>query len=56
MGRKMMSMSSPMMEITLEDDVMTIKNVSLLRTVEYKFKLGEEYEEKMPNTSIKASF
>lgn len=50
-----MAMSSPLMEITLEDDVMSIKNVSLLRTVEYKFKLGEEYEEKMPNTIIKVS-
>ncbi|XP_063620473.1 fatty acid-binding protein-like [Cydia splendana] len=54
MGRKMMSMSSPVMEITLEGDTMTIKNSSLLRTTEYKFKLGEEYVENMPNTSIKS--
>ncbi|CAH0721873.1 unnamed protein product, partial [Brenthis ino] len=54
MGRKMMAMSSPLMEITLNGEEMTIKNSSLLRTVEMKFKLGEEYEEKMPNTTIKS--
>ncbi|XP_041977133.1 fatty acid-binding protein-like isoform X2 [Aricia agestis] len=53
-GRKMMSMSSPLMEITLDGETMTIKNSSLLRTVEHSFKLGEEYEEKMPNTTIKS--
>lgn len=55
MGRKMMSMSSPLMEISIDGDTMTIKNSSLLRTVEHKFKLGEEYEEKMPNSIIKVS-
>lgn len=50
-----MSMSSPLMEITMEGDVMTIKNSSLLRTVEFKFKFGEEYDETMPNTVIKVS-
>lgn len=54
MGRKMMAMSSPLMEITLDGDDMTIKNSSLLRTVELKFKFGVEYEEKMPNTTIKS--
>ncbi|KAM3963031.1 fatty acid-binding protein, adipocyte isoform 1-T2 [Aphomia sociella] len=54
MARKMMSMSSPLMEISLEGDKMTIKNVSLLRTVESSFKLNEEYEEHMPNTKIKS--
>ncbi|RVE48590.1 hypothetical protein evm_006779 [Chilo suppressalis] len=54
MGRKMMSMSSPEMEITINGETMTIKNASLLRTVEYTFKLGEEYEENMPNTVIKS--
>ncbi|CAH2073464.1 unnamed protein product, partial [Iphiclides podalirius] len=54
MGRKMMSMSSPLMEINVDGEQMTIKNSSLLRTVEYTFKIGEEYEEKMPNTSIKS--
>lgn len=53
MGRKMMAMSSPLMEITMNGEEMIIKNSSLLRTVETKFKLNEEYEEKMPNTTIK---
>lgn len=53
MGRKMMAMSSPVMEITMDGENMTIKNLSLLRTVEVKFKLGEEYEEHMPSTTIK---
>lgn len=55
MGRKMMSLSSPLMEITMEDDTISIKNSSLLRTVESKFKYGEEYEEVMPNAVIKVS-
>ncbi|XP_072944130.1 fatty acid-binding protein-like [Epargyreus clarus] len=54
MGRKMMAMSSPLMEITLDGDNMTIKNSSLFRTVENKFQLGVEYEENMPNTTIKS--
>ncbi|KAH9635324.1 hypothetical protein HF086_017890 [Spodoptera exigua] len=54
MGRKMMSMSSPMMEISVDGDQMTIKNVSLMRTVENKFKLGEEYIENMPNAKIRS--
>lgn len=53
-ARKMMSMSSPLMEITLEGDKMTIKNTSMIRTVEASFKLGEEYEEKMPDATIKS--
>ncbi|XP_031768425.2 fatty acid-binding protein-like isoform X1 [Galleria mellonella] len=53
-GRKMMSFSSPLMEITLDGDKMTIKNVSLFRTIEHSFKLNEEYEEHMPNTKIKS--
>lgn len=57
MGRKMMSISSPLMEISREDDSYSIKTSSLFRKVETKFKLGEEYEEKMPNTAIiKVSF
>lgn len=41
------------MEITLDGDTMTIKSSSLMRTTEYSFKLGEEYDEKMPSTTIK---
>ncbi|KAL0842314.1 hypothetical protein ABMA28_014444 [Loxostege sticticalis] len=54
MGRKMMAMSSPLMEITLDGETMTIKSASLMRTVEHTFKLGEEYEEQMPTTKIKS--
>lgn len=53
MGRKMMAMSSPLMEIILDGETMTIKSSSMIRTVSNIFKLGEEYEEKMPNTVIK---
>ncbi|CAH4037227.1 unnamed protein product [Pieris brassicae] len=52
MGRKMMGLSSPLMEITVDGDNMTIKTSSLLRTVEYKFTLGEEYEEEMPSKTV----
>lgn len=55
MGRKMMSMSSPLMEIIVDGDDLTIKSSSLLRTVENKFKLGEEYEEVMPNAKLKVN-
>ncbi|CAH1645922.1 unnamed protein product [Spodoptera littoralis] len=54
MGRKMMAMSSPLMEISVDGEQMTIKNVSLMRTVENKFKLGEEYIENMPNAKIRS--
>ncbi|XP_026329781.1 fatty acid-binding protein, adipocyte-like [Hyposmocoma kahamanoa] len=53
--RKMMAMSSPLMEITLDGDMMTIKSSSLMRTLENTFKLGEEYEERMPNATIKST-
>ncbi|KAI5644441.1 lipocalin / cytosolic fatty-acid binding protein family domain-containing protein [Phthorimaea operculella] len=55
LARKMMAMSSPVMEITLDGEMMTIKNSSLLRTTEHTFKLGEEYDEKMPTTTIKST-
>lgn len=53
LGRKMMAMSSPLMEIILEGEIMTIKSSSIMRTVSNTFKLGEEYEEKMPNAAIR---
>ncbi|XP_038215743.1 fatty acid-binding protein, adipocyte-like [Zerene cesonia] len=53
MGRKMMGLSSPQMDITVDGDQMTIKTSSLMRKVEYTFKLGEEYEEHMPDTVLK---
>lgn len=48
-----MSMSSPVMEISIDGDTMSIKNISMIRTVQWTFKLGEEYDEVMPNTTIK---
>ncbi|XP_015110940.1 sodium/calcium exchanger regulatory protein 1 [Diachasma alloeum] len=46
--RKMMSISNPRIEISQNDDEWTLKNVTMLRTQEIKFKLGVEYEEFMP--------
>lgn len=43
------------MEITLDGEMMTIKSSSMMRTIVNTFKLGEEYEEKMPNTTIKVN-
>ncbi|XP_049888259.1 fatty acid-binding protein type 3-like [Pectinophora gossypiella] len=54
MARKMMAMSSPLMEIHLDGNKMTIKSTSMVRTTEYTFTLGEEYEEKMPESTIKS--
>ncbi|XP_045491321.1 fatty acid-binding protein, adipocyte-like isoform X2 [Colias croceus] len=54
MGRKMMGLSSPQMVISVDGDQMTIKTASMMRKTEYTFKLGEEYEEQMPNTIIKS--
>ncbi|CAG9585187.1 unnamed protein product [Danaus chrysippus] len=53
-GRKMMSMSSPLMEISVDGDYITIKTSSVMRTNETKFKIGEEYDEQMPSTVIKS--
>lgn len=49
----MMSMSSPLMEISVDGDYITIKTSSVMRTNETKFKIGEEYDEQMPSTVIK---
>ena len=46
--RKMMSMSHPQLQITNDGDKWTIRTISMLRTVELTFTLGEEYEEYMP--------
>ncbi|KAJ0180693.1 hypothetical protein K1T71_004097 [Dendrolimus kikuchii] len=53
-GRKMLAASSPVMEITYDNEFMTIKYVSLLRTVESTFKFGVEYDEYMPGKTIKS--
>ncbi|KAF2894099.1 hypothetical protein ILUMI_12074 [Ignelater luminosus] len=47
--RKMMTATSPQMEISVDESQQwTISISSLLRTTVMKFKLGEEYEEHMP--------
>ena len=45
--RKMMSMSHPQLQISNDGDKWTIRTISMIRTVELTFTLGEEYEEYM---------
>ncbi|XP_011308928.1 fatty acid-binding protein-like [Fopius arisanus] len=47
-ARKMMSVSNPRIEIIQDEDEWTLKNITMIRTQEVKFKFGEEYEEFMP--------
>ncbi|XP_072937352.1 cellular retinoic acid-binding protein 2-like [Epargyreus clarus] len=54
MGRKMMGLSSPLMEITVEGDNVSIKTTSMLRTIENKFQVGAEYEDPMPGITLKS--
>lgn len=54
LARKMMSMSSPTMEISKKDDQWSIKNSSMMRTTEITFKLSEEYDENMPTAVLKS--
>ena len=46
-----MAMTSPRLEIQKsdEDDKWTIRTITMLRTVELIFKMGEEFEETMPS-------
>ncbi|XP_026670937.1 uncharacterized protein LOC108626820 [Ceratina calcarata] len=46
--RKMMSMSSPRLEISNDGDKWTICTISMFRTAQLTFTLNEEYEEHMP--------
>jgi hypothetical protein len=48
-ARKMMAASSPVVEISCEDDTWTVKTSTLIRTTELQFKSGEEYVETMPS-------
>merc|ERR1712024_2366 len=41
--------STPVMEITEEDGLWTIKSSTTLKTVELKFKMGEKFEETTPD-------
>ncbi|XP_049865532.1 fatty acid-binding protein-like [Pectinophora gossypiella] len=50
--RKMISLITPIMEIILEDDVMTLRVTSWLWSSDHTFKLGEKYIEQMPKDNI----
>lgn len=52
MARKMMAVSTPVVEISSQDDTWTIKTATMIRTTELKFKPGEEYEETMPSGDV----
>merc|ERR1711931_460566 len=45
MLRKAATISTPVMEITNEGDIWTIKTSTTLKTMELKFKLGEKFDE-----------
>jgi len=47
--RKAATASTPIMEVTKEGDVYTIKTSTVLKSMELKFKLGEEFEETTPD-------
>lgn len=53
--RKMMCASNPTVEISKSGDTWTITTSTMFRTIAYTFKLGEEYEERMPGAVLKAS-
>lgn len=48
----MMAASTPVVEISCEDDTWNIKTSTLIRTTELKFKAGEEYVETMPSGQV----
>uniref|UniRef100_A0A1B6EE81 Lipocalin/cytosolic fatty-acid binding domain-containing protein n=1 Tax=Clastoptera arizonana TaxID=38151 RepID=A0A1B6EE81_9HEMI len=51
--RKMVLVSHPLMIISEDEDgYWKITTSTLMKTTVLKFKLGEEYEEEMPNTDI----
>lgn len=52
--RKMLPLISPTIEFNVDGDTMTVKVTSALLTQENKFKLGEEYIEKMPRDTLKS--
>lgn len=49
----MINAASPSIEVSLNGDMMTIKESALIFTSENTFKLGQEYDEQMPRTKIK---
>lgn len=48
-GRKMMAMSNPRLEVENNGEKWTIRNISAMRTSSLTFSLGVEYEESMPS-------
>merc|ERR1712203_361374 len=47
--RKAATVSTPVMEVTEDGGVWTIKTSTTLKTMELKFKLGEQFEETTPD-------
>nr|ALS04313.1 cellular retinoic acid-binding protein 2 [Acartia pacifica]ALS04315.1 cellular retinoic acid-binding protein 2 [Acartia pacifica] len=47
--RKAATVSTPVMEVSEEDGVWTIKTSTTLKTMELKFKVGEEFDETTPD-------
>lgn len=48
-------MSSPLIEITVDGEMMSVRNHTMLFNLESHFKVGEEYDEKMPRQTLKVS-
>lgn len=44
-----MGLASPRLEISNEGEKWTIRTVSMMRTIELTFALGEEYDEGLPS-------
>ncbi|XP_069704934.1 fatty acid-binding protein-like [Periplaneta americana] len=51
-ARKMMAATTPVVEISLNDHIWTIKTSTMIRTTELHIKAGEEYEEVMPSGDV----
>lgn len=49
MTRKMGSCTSPVVELTMNNDLYTLKTTSTFKDSEIKFKLGEEFDEVTPD-------
>merc|ERR1739844_464663 len=47
--RKAATASSPVMTVTIEDGTYTFKTSTIVKSMELKFKLGEEFEESTPD-------
>merc|ERR1711973_491784 len=47
--RKAATVSTPVMEVSEEGGVWTIKTSTTLKTMELKFKIGEEFDENTPD-------